>query len=181
MNTEYPPFGIGILDIVLGIIASIWFGALLILGALLVSVNILILGVLLLGFSRYANGVGVRSIPSWLRYFHMIIGVLIIFFALVPAFLIYFYPFFFGVGWMNLALVAFSCDLLLSGMTSTGVSQVYDWFSFAMGITCLVLASVVQFIPFLMVVLTVGFFIAGIFTCITGVFAVSVNREALSE
>ena len=178
MESHYPPFGIGLLDCIIGIITCFWLSPFLLFGAVLAYTTYpnLVPGVLLLGFSRYVNGVGVQSIPSWLRYFHMIIGVVMIIIALVPVYLIYFYPSFFAVGWLNLALIAFSCDLFVSGMTFTGVSQTYDWFSFAIGITGLILASIVQLIPFSLVILEVGFFIAGIFTCITGVLVVLTNR-----
>ena len=177
MTSHYSSLGIGLLDCIIGIIACLGFSPILLFGAVFYYANytILVPSVLLLGFSRYANGVGVQSIPSWLRYFHMVIGVVIIIIALVPVYLIYFYPSVFAVGWLNLALVAFSCDLLISGMSFTGISQAYDWFSFAIGITGVILASIVQFIPFLIVLLTVGFFIAGIFTSITGVLVVLTN------
>jgi len=176
MDTQYPPLGIGLLDFIIGFITCFWLASFLFFGTLFHFVNILVPGVVLLGVSRYANGVGVRSLPSWLRYFHMIIGVLLILIALVPVFLIYFYPFFFGVGWLNLALVAFSCDLFLSGMTFRGVSRAYDWFSFAIGISGLILASIVYFMPVLITVLAIGFFIAALFTCIIGVLVISAKR-----
>jgi len=175
MDSHYPPVRIRLLDLILGIIACFWFGPFLLFGSVL-AYSILVPGAILLGFSRYANGVGVQSIPFWLRYFHMVIGVVIIFIALVPVYLIHFYPSFFAVRWLNLALVAFSCDLFISGMTFTGVSQAYDWFSFSIGITGLVLAGIVQFIPYLIGILTVGFFIAGIFTSITGALVILINR-----
>jgi hypothetical protein len=178
MSSENPPLGIGLLDLVIGSVTCIWFGQFLYYGALFYTVNILVPGVLLLGFSRYANGVGVRSLPTWLRYFHMVLGILILLIAFVPVFLIYFYPFYFATGWLNLALVAFSCDLVISGISFTGVSKSYDWFAFAMGITGLVLASVVQFIPILIILLSAGFLIASIFTVLAGGYLISINRQA---
>lgn len=178
MSSENPPLGIGLLDLVIGCITCIWFGQFLYYAAVYNTANILVPGVLLLGFSRYANGVGVRSLPSWLRYFHMVIGILILLIAFVPVFLIYFYPFYFATGWLNLALVALSCDLLISGISFTGVSKGYDWFAFAMGIIGLIIASVVQFIPILIILLSAGFFMTGIFTAVAGAYIISINQQA---